>query len=731
MLDEICRQIDKAAQLYYSCNQPIMTDAEYDALMDKLRELDPDNPRLTRVGPPVIRLGNRGKKQHDMPMGSLDNISGSIAGFADWYRRLLTALGISPHATTAVVVSLKMDGASAAVVYDGKIQQAVSRGNGMVGDDITENAALWRGVPISVTEKITVRGECLLFKDEFQAMVNNGLDYSNARNAGNGIMGRLDGLYNDKLRFIAFDSSDDPTDRRYSTKLSNLQQLGFEVVEHAVISGNYVTVVSEVNKWYESVLAKRDLLPFEIDGIVVAIDNLDYQDSLVKNERDRLRPRYAAAIKPPTNRAITRVKGVILTVGHTGAIIPTAVLEPVWLMGVSIDSALLNNWNQDSDNIAACHIAVGDVVEIERAGDTIPKVSAIIEPVFRYSPDKFVGTIDEFVRSYGVVQFRKVYREAAPLFIRPSDSYPDPSNTLPVINGELLERPTLLEPVVCPSCGSATTRVNRGKEGAVTYCSDPSNCPAVARYKIKHFIGDSKRGMGILGIGDAILNALTSGDNPLVKTVADLYRLDSSRLANLVIGTSVAGNTLTVGYNRATSILQEIEKSKQVPLAKFLGSLGVDLLGERRAADLIHSLGLNTIDDWLDPHKLSKIPGDTIRESIVFGITSITPLIRELLSLGVLSTSIKESVVEPSVPIDRSEEWSGISFCFTGTRECIDEVQARGATVKSGVSKGLTYLVQKSAESVSNKTQKAIEYGTKIISVDYLKKVLAGEAELP
>ena len=313
------------------------------------------------------------------------------------------------------------------------------------------------------------------------------------------------------------------------------------------------------------------------------------------------------------------------------------------------------------------------------------------------------------------------------------------------------------EPDVCPACGSPTTRMHRGKKGVVTYCSQPHSCPAVAIYRIKHYIGSSKKGIGILGIGDSVLEALTES---LVKSPADLYRLEVEQIEDLQIGSNSKGLPIRLGYSRATSIVSAIYKAKRIPLAKFLGSLGVDLLGRRRVEILAQECGLNTLEDWLDDVKLAAIPGDVTRDSIIAGLNRARPVIDELLGVGVVVLEIdgserkklhreidelrkefKEDLAE-GVPENSgasaassdpktADPIAGKTFCMTGTRECKDEIEARGGIIKSGISRALDYLIQKEATSYSNKTQKAEEYGVKILSIDRLKMILKGECDLP
>lgn len=298
---------------------------------------------------------------------------------------------------------------------------------------------------------------------------------------------------------------------------------------------------------------------------------------------------------------------------------------------------------------------------------------------------------------------------------------------------ELLEegRTPIAEPTRCPACGEPTTRVYRGKKGAVTYCSSPKTCPAAKFAKITHWVGNSKKGTGILGLGDTILKALW--DNNLVSDPADLYTLTVAQIENITLDGGVR-----IGTSRATEIVKNIAGRKILPLHTLLGSLGIDLLGRRRV-QLLQKQGLTTITDWLDDSKLANIQipglGETIREAIRGGIDENRALIQKLAQLGV--NTVQDTTVVSMVNEEPAEEttiaqlpFSGLSFCLTGTRAFIDDIERLGGTVKSGVSKGLHFLVQKDPLSQSVKTKKADEYGTKIISIDYLEKAIKGEVSL-
>ena len=696
-LAQLRSAIDRTAQLYYRVGGPEtgLTDDEYDSLINELRRLCPEDPRLTRVGVPYSADELRMKVDHTIPMGSLDNTEGGIEGFAKWYRWLVDQCdGDDSPGGIPIHLSLKMDGSSVAAYYkDGQLQRVISRGNGDVGEDLTANAVKWHYLPTALPKKFTgvVRGEAILRHDDFNKVnEENGTlpeDISNPRSVGNGILGRTDGKQSEYIWFYAFNMVGDKI-TSLATKFDAMSAIGFWPVQHEVVGGNGETieeVIAGVEQSFKWIYAGRDKLPFDIDGVVVCADEIGLHKMLTRDKKDALRPRYARAIKFATLKNETVVRGVTLTVGHTGAIIPTADFEPVRVGGVTVSSALLNNWNANNDHPTAAHVKIGDTVSVGLAGDIIPKIEEIL--------------------------------------VSPPDAQP------------------IEEPAVCPACGSPTTRTHRGKEGAVTYCSKPDSCAAAASYRIKHYVGTSKKGLGILGIGDSVLQALVEAG--LVKSPADLYRLTVEGIEDLQIGTNARGMPIRLGGSRAGSIVAEIAKAKQVPLAKFLGALGVDLLGRRRVEILAEACNLCTLQDWMDDAKLATIPGDTTREAIVAGLRRVWPVVDELLGVGVEVSDfgvkpVAAPVLSPAAADDFDHEITkestgsddqpllGIMCCWTGTRTYTEEFAARGGIIKTGISKGLHLLVQNDPTSSSNKTRKAESYGVKIISVETMGRLIDG-----
>ncbi len=674
-LNHIRSMLDRADSLYYRGDAAELSDAEYDSIKNQLRLLDPNDVRLTRVGAQYSPDEIGEKVEHTIPMGSLDNTDNGILGYEKWYRSTCAKLGV---ADIDIMVSLKMDGSSIRARYEkGELVVVATRGNGEVGDNVTANAINFAGLPTTLPVPITcdVRGETMLYIADFKKICEDehGVPFddiektliSNPRNVGNGIVAREDGFNSKYIRFVPFNIVTE--DKEFETefdKIEFLKELSFNPIECHKCSN-----LDELYALYNKIVSDRDKLPFEIDGIVVVTASIEYQNRFItKDISSRLRPKHSRAIKLPHKSAQTKITGVTITVGHTGAIIPTAIVEEVRIGGTNVSNALLNNW----DEISRLDVAIGDTVEVVLAGDLIPKI------------------------------------------IRKIDSDVDTTR--------------IIEPSFCPSCGSRTTRTLRGNNGAVTYCSQPKDCPSVRIGKIDHWIGSSKTGVGILAIGDATLKALVCSD--LVADPADLYKLKVDDIKDLILD----GN-IKVGQSRAETIIENINGKRCLDLHIFLGSLGIELLGRKRAKLLIIDNGdnLSSIDKWLDINHLTKTIGDDsiTMNSVINGISDNAWLIRKLLDNGVTIKGNQENSANGDSQDNVNDKpFAGLSFCFTGTREGVDEVESLGGIIKSGISRNLTFLVQKDALSTSKKTQLADSYGTKVISIDYLRKAIAGEVSL-
>jgi DNA ligase (NAD+) len=361
-LENLVTELRAASEVYYNTGKTLLTDGEFDAKVRELRELDPNNDFLKDIGAPVSQ--HLTKAKHTIPMGSLSNCSrdGDKANpsYAEWHEK---------QGNNAVCLMHKLDGSSIELVYiDGKLAQAITRGDGITGEDVTKNALRFKGVLSSVPGfSGSVRGEALLLLKDFREHFK---DQANPRNAANGTVRRSDSQGSEHLSFITYDilSEHHTPYKTHRAKLEYLGELGFNVVWFRVLDNP-----TDVLAIHQETAGSRDSLPYEIDGMVAIVDDISKFNDL--GWRDN-RPKGGIAFKFQAMEAATKLLGVKLSIGHTGAIIPTADLAPVVIGGVTVTSALLNNYEE----IERLGIAINDQVKVIRTGDVIPKIIGVAKP---------------------------------------------------------------------------------------------------------------------------------------------------------------------------------------------------------------------------------------------------------------------------------------------------------------------------------------------------------------
>lgn len=646
-LDQLTTLIREADTAYYNTGESLMEDSAYDALRDELSKLDPSNPLLKTVGASPSNMLT--KVKHSIPMGSL-NKAMDEGEYLSWIK---TAKG-------PFTASYKMDGGSVSLEYvDGKLAQAVTRGDGFEGEDITDNVFQFKGVPKKgvridgVPFTGFVRGEIMLLVEDWKVVDPDMV--SNPRNVGNGISRRKDGEQAECLTIYTFRahfSDGSPIDDSEYFMLEQLQDAGFQV---APFTRGYE---NEIWSFYEGTLNQRASLPYWIDGVVVKIDQIDTQTRMGETDQ---RPKGQIAIKFPAQAVKTVLREVELTVGHTGAIIPTGKFDPVQLGGTTVANALLCNW----DIIGGLDIAIGDEVMIYKAGEIIPRVEKVVK--------------------------------------RPAN------------------RVLIPQPTKCPICHDKVGRKQSvgGEDSVALYCLN-EDCPAQVMGKIDRYI----KSLNILGIGDEVLAALIN--EGLIFDVADLYALDAhlDELAELPIGEK----GIRLGDKRARKILDEIDKKRELTLAEFLGSLGIDGLGKRRVTLIQNAVPgkMDLVSDWtsgklVDLATEAGVPG--IGKQISEAVAGKADLIEALLMNGV--------TIKPVVKVSVSQ--NAKSFCFTGAssvprKELQAMVVEKGHVVKSDVGKGLDYLVMADPESTSSKAVKARKLGTKCIGEEEFREMMEGNS---
>jgi len=629
-------------------DRPEVSDAQYDALMRRLQEMEQAHPEIP-VPPdsPTQRVGGAPREgfvkvRHSAPMLSLDNAlnEGELAGFDRRVRELLG--GEEPYQYDA---ELKLDGLSMAAHYEnGLLRMAVTRGDGSVGEDVTENARTIRTLPLKVADgrwpKFEVRGEVIMTRRAFERLneerEQQGLSlYANPRNSAAGSLRVLDpGITAARalefhVYFLLVDGR--PAMESHWASLNELERMGFKVNPGRAQCAGLDELLNFCGEWAE----KRDGLPYEIDGVVAKVDSVAQQEKLGWRAKA---PRWAIAFKFTARQAETTLVGIDVQVGRTGALTPVARLKPVIVSGVTVTNATLHN----EDYIRELGLKIGDTVVIERSGDVIPKVL-------------------------------RVAREGA-------------------------ERKDFVMPSKCPICGSP---VMRAEGEAASRCLN-TNCPARLKESLLHFA--ARPVMDIDGMGDALVDQLV--DKGLVRSVADLYDLTFEQLVDLD----------RMGEKSARKIIENIERSKQKPLARVIAGLGIPFVGERTAQFLAEGLGSMDAIMQADEARLQLVEevGPKVSESIrkFFAEPHNKELVERLRNKARLqfeSGAPARAVAGPLL---------GMTFVLTGTlpgmarEDAKALIEAAGGKVTGSVSRKTNVVV--AGEEAGSKLDKARELGVEV-----------------
>jgi len=648
---------------YYALDDPEISDAEFDQLMNELIKVEADHPALITTDSPTQRVGGQPregvvKAPHSSPMLSLDNTY-NLDDLRDWDRRVHE---LSGRKDIDYVCELKLDGMSLALIYEnGKLVRGITRGDGTIGEDVTLNVRTVRSIPLSVSKEklkasgipadFEVRGEVLMpiasFKKMNQDRERQGLSlFANPRNATAGTVRQLDASITAERRLDYFSYmllKDGRTyfDRHWKT-LDALDAAGFKVNPSRKLAKDF----DEVWKFIEQQETRREKLPYEIDGIVVKVDRTSLQDELGFTGKA---PRWAIAYKYAARSGITQIEDILVQVGRTGKLTPVAALKPVPIGGTTVSRATLHNL----DEIERLGVKIGDWVEVERGGDVIPKVTRVVED--------------------------KQHPRAHRLFHMPEK---------------------------CPVCGTHVVR----SEGEVDYRCVNANCPAKLRETILHFA--SRGVMNIEGMGDALVAQLT--DRGLVKNVADIYELTKDKLLSLE----------RMGDKSAQNVLDEIEASKKLPLERVIYGLGIRMVGERTAQFLAEHFG--SMDDLMDAseEELQNVTevGPRIAQSIVefFAEPSNRKLIERLRDAELTFTGKKK---ERGTKL--AGKTFVLTGALTRPRDVVKKaLEDAGGRVAGSVSKKTDYVV--AGADAGAKLDKANELGVRVISESEMEKLLQG-----
>ena len=679
-IEELRAEIRQHEHLYYVMDAPVISDAEFDALMNELKRLEAQHPNLIAPDSPTQRVGGKPaegfqKVRHSRPMLSLDNAY-SEEELRDWDRRVHELAGNLPVEYTA---ELKMDGLSIALHYEAAqdggawLARGLTRGDGQTGEDVTSNVRTIRSVPLSITaqrlkdagvpQEFEVRGETVMSQKAFEAMnkereAQELAPAVNPRNAAAGTLRTIDPNIVAQRRLDVYAyfllTHGEYVSMGQEATLDALTALGFRVNPHR----GRMHKVEEMMQFIGSAEKRRASLGYEIDGVVFKVN--------AQNTRQRLgytgkAPRWAIAYKFSAEQAVTLLEGIMITTGRTGKLTPTAMLKPVFVGGATISRATLHN----ADWIERMGLKIGDWVKVERAGDVIPKVAEIVE---------------DAEHQRGTQKF--VY------------------------------------PTVCPVCGNAAVR----EEGEADYRCVNVDCPAVLHGTVEHWA--SRGVMNIEGLGEASVYELTS--QKVVKSVADLYSLNEETLASLkqeVERNGVKKLQRVFGPVEIKKLLSQIENSKHAGLARVLMGLGIRFVGERTAEAIAQDFGdIDTIMN-ASAEELERVEeiGPRISQAITdfFARPANRELIAHLKAAGVKMTAERKQ---------RTTQLQGMTLVLTGTlpnlsrEEAKEKIEAAGGKVSGSVSKKTSYVV--AGEEAGSKLDKAQELNVPVLDEAGLIKLL-------
>ncbi|HEX7417547.1 MAG TPA: NAD-dependent DNA ligase LigA [Steroidobacteraceae bacterium] len=655
--------IDRHNYRYYVLDDPEVSDAEYDRLMEELRALESAHPQLLTPDSPTQRVGGVAQSafapvKHQLPMLSLDNAFSEedLRAFDARVRERLKSDGDVDYAAEP-----KLDGLAIAVVYrDGRYLQAATRGDGTTGEDVTANVRTIRSLPLRLQGHppaiLEVRGEVFMpiagFKRmNAQAQERGEKVFVNPRNAAAGSLRQLDPRVSEKrpldLFFYALGIVEGGAlPQRQSELPQVLREYGLRTCPQA----QRVQGVEGCLAYYTNMGRSRATLPYQIDGVVYKVDRRVDQERLGFISRA---PRWAIAHKFPAEEALTVVRDVEFQVGRTGALTPVARLEPVFVGGVTVSNATLHNM----DEVERKDVRVGDTVVVRRAGDVIPEVLRVV------------------------------------LELRPL------SATQPV-----------RLPRHCPVCHS---QVVREPGAAVARCTGGFRCAAQRVEALRHFA--SRRAMNIDGLGERIIAQLV--ERELVQTPADLYGLTAAQLAELE----------RMGTKSAQNLIAAIAGSKHTTLPRFLLALGISEVGEATAAALAaHFAALEPLLA-ADLERMQEVPdiGPVVAGSIVayFAEPANRRIVAQLRAHGVSWPEVKRAAASAQPLAGRTYVISGALESMT-REEAAERLRALGAKVSGSVSKSTSALIV--GADPGSKLKKATQLGVATLDEAGLLKLLRG-----
>lgn len=671
-IEQLTKEINVHNHNYYDLSAPTITDYQFDQLLDELIRLEAEYPELADPASPTQRVGGGITKEfrqvkHTYPMLSLANTY-SEEEIRDFEDRIYKLLGEG----TEYICELKFDGVAIGLTYrNGLLVQAITRGDGLQGDDVTTNVRTIQSIPLrlqgdSYPSLFEIRGEIILPRKSFENINRKRIEeeeepFANPRNAASGSLKMQDSreVAHRHLDCYLYYLPGDPPFATHYECLIAAKKWGFKISKYMAKCRNIDEIFSFVGMMNES----RHELPFDIDGIVIKVNSLQQQKNLGFTAKS---PRWAIAYKFKAERVLTKLLSISYQVGRTGAVTPVANLQPVLLAGTVVKRASLHN----ADIIASLDVRIGDIVYVEKGGEIIPKIIGV----------------------------------------------------------DHTQRPDSAEPVIfaktCPECGTPLLR-NEGE--AAHYCHNELGCPPQIKGKLEHFI--SRKAMNIDSLGEGKIGILY--DNKLVANIADLYDLRADQLLGLekVYEATENKKEKKISFREKTveNILKGIERSKDTGFERVLYAIGIRFVGETVAKKLathfesIDSLMKATFDELNETEEI----GEKIAGSILefFNEPKNQEIIRRLKEKG-LHFEIREE--EKRL---KSEKLKGITFVVSGTFENYSrdeikkEIEDHGGKNMGSISSKTSFVLA-GANMGPEKRKKAASLSIPVISEsDFLKMI--------
>jgi DNA ligase (NAD+) len=666
--EHLSKVIEEHNHSYYVLDSPVISDLEFDKLLEELIALEKEFPELLSPNSPSQRVGGNITKEfksvkHKYPMMSLSN-SYSKEDMADFDRRVYEGLGLQANdlfgsGSVPYVCELKFDGLSIGLTYEnGELKRAVTRGDGVQGDDVTNNVKTIKSIPLKLKGNFPplfeIRGEIFMSKKVFEQLNKEREEIgepplANPRNTASGTMKMQDSSVVASRKLDCFLYHLMGENMPHKTHYDNLQAAktwGFKISEDCKLCNNINEVLDYIEHWDK----KRNSLPYEIDGIVIKVNEYQKQQQLGFTSKS---PRWAIAYKYKAEQVCTKLLAITYQVGRTGAITPVANLEPVQLGGTIVKRASLHN----ADIIEKLDVRINDYVFVEKGGEIIPKI------------------VNVNLEKRDPRSVRTIYADK------------------------------------CPECGTPLTR----KENeAQHYCPNENGCPPQVKGKMEHFV--SRKAMNIDSLGGETINQLYEAG--LLKNIADIYDLKKEQILPLE----------RMAEKSAQNLIEGIEASKSVSFERVLYAIGIRHVGETSAKKIARKVkDIETLFS-LSREQLLEIDevGETIAESIISHFNN--PQNKQILS-RLQEAGLQFSLSDDALA-NRGDKLKDLSFVISGvfakySRDQLKEMIEMNGGKNSGSISGKTSYLLAGDNMGPEKLKKAEKLGVKIISEEDFEKMLS------